>query len=110
MASKESLTENEKSEIEALLYMLYAKLNGHLKSITIQDKRGFINFGRQRDKITVDFAKSVDSHVIINKDILNTLSEKNSVRFYFYMSVYLNIYDIIFNLLFNFSSGARKVG
>ena len=71
------LTEEEQFEIDASLCILYTKLKGRLKSVTVQNQRGFINYGRQRDKITIKLAES--NHTIIDKDMLNALNERNKV-------------------------------
>src|SRR2546421_619044 len=68
MATEEplSLTEEEQCEINASLCLIYSKLNGRLKSITVQNQRGFINYGRQREKITVNLIES--DCIMVNKD------------------------------------------
>ena len=85
MATEESisLTEEEKFEIDNSLCMIYTRLKGRLKSITVQDQRGFINYGRQRDKLIVDLAES--NYTIIDKNTLNALNVKNNVSFYFFL-------------------------
>lgn len=83
MATEEllALTEEEEFEINTLLCMLHIRLNGKLKSITVQGQRAFINYGRSRDKIVIDLAES--DFTIINKDELDSLNEKNNVSFCF---------------------------
>ena len=79
MATEEplSLTEEEQCKINASLCLIYSKLNGRLKSITVQNQHGFINYGRQREKITVNLIES--DCIMVNKDKFDVLSEKNNV-------------------------------
>ena len=70
MATEENdFTEQEQFEIDASLCLLYTRFKGQLKNIVIQNKLGIINYGQQRDKITVSLIESSDT-TIINKDLL----------------------------------------
>jgi len=91
MTTEEPLTftEEEQFEINVSLCVLHTILKGRLKSITVQDQRGFINYGRQRDKITVDLVES--NYTMVNKDKLNALNERNNVSFNL---MYLFIFSI----------------
>lgn len=77
-----TFTQEEQDEINALVCLLWTKFKGKLKNITIQDQRGFINYGKRQEKIVVNL---VESNCIVVDKV--TLNEDNSVCCHVYLLI-----------------------